>query len=254
MDNKNIARRRRSTFAVTVLVATAAGIAAIVLSTAGASSAPGSGTAATSSPASRAVVACLSQRGHSVTLEADDPLVLNDAEYAAVYGYGISVPVTGSLSSSSPITDELSKDLGECADDARADPGAERLDAAYASLRAALTKADMQGFADMDAYLVSLPGVADSLGAWRDCMARSGHDVENPAVARAGIERRFADLGDADKMAARRIDGAKPAEPSAALRALQADERAVAVADRQCLEREVHPVLIAAIGDVVARR
>lgn len=88
-----------------------------------------------------------------------------------------------------------------------------------------------------DALIEQDPRVIEAIAAWSDCMREAGFDYNNPEETEPDFEDRLEGV----------LDGADPESLSpdaqAALTELQGEERAVAVAQLQCEEEYVEPVV-----------
>lgn len=88
-----------------------------------------------------------------------------------------------------------------------------------------------------DALIEQDPRVIEAIANWSDCMREEGFDYNNPEETEPDIEDRLEAI----------LDGADPeelsAEAQAALTELQGEERALAVAQLECEEEFIDPVV-----------
>jgi hypothetical protein len=190
---------------------------------------------------------CVANRGVDVSVREDDPYVLSDAQFAHIYGYGVSIAVTTSYSA--PLDEASGRALAACAAE---EPQSE----AKAKFDAARTALQEKGGDISEEALLELPGTQEALTEWRVCMARSGYkEFDSPGQARDSIEREFEKRGGLESRGVRFEDmsaGGPVEYPGFADLAIK--ERALAVADNACVESVLLPAISAAIIDSLGGR
>lgn len=200
-----------------------------------------------------AVERCMRERGHEISLDATDPMVLSDLARAQTYGYGISIPMgVATPGPTVSVSDEAGQDLSACAAAGRAESPNGKLQQAYGRLAAGLEAERRTVKGSLDSVIATLPGADAALASWRDCMAEAGQGgYRSPGEARAEIQRLY-DVQPESKAPIRIPTAGEPLEGSAALTELRARERQLATADVSCRERELIPALVSVIDGYLA--